>query len=51
MGLVYKNIGNYSEALVYYERALQIRQKALPENDLSLASSYKKHRLRVSQVK
>jgi tetratricopeptide (TPR) repeat protein len=38
--VMYKNIGEYSKALLYYEKALAIKQQSLPANHSSLASSY-----------
>ena len=40
LGLVYDNIGEYSKALSYYERSLEIRKVALPPNHPHLATSY-----------
>jgi tetratricopeptide (TPR) repeat protein len=37
---VYDKMGEYSKALSYYEKALEIRQKTLPANHPSLATSY-----------
>jgi len=33
-------MGKHSEALDYYERSLEIKKETLPQNDLSLATSY-----------
>jgi tetratricopeptide (TPR) repeat protein len=38
--MVYENMGEYSKALSYYEKAVEIRQKTLPANHPSLATSY-----------
>ncbi|CAF5140301.1 unnamed protein product, partial [Rotaria sp. Silwood1] len=40
LGWVCKDMGNYSKALLYYETALHIKEKTLPPNHLSLATSY-----------
>ncbi|CAF1502564.1 unnamed protein product, partial [Rotaria sp. Silwood1] len=40
LGWVYKGMGEYSQALLYYEKSLDIYKKILPHNDLRLASSY-----------
>ncbi|CAF5043094.1 unnamed protein product, partial [Rotaria sp. Silwood1] len=40
LGWVYKNMGEYSKALLYYENALDTNKKILPPNHLHLASSY-----------
>ncbi|CAF5049885.1 unnamed protein product, partial [Rotaria sp. Silwood1] len=40
LGSVYKDMGEYSKALLYYEKSLDIYKKILSPNDPSLASSY-----------
>ena len=40
MGSVYSNMGEYSKALSYYEKCLDMRQKTLPANHPDLATSY-----------
>ncbi|CAF5039844.1 unnamed protein product, partial [Rotaria sp. Silwood1] len=40
LGWVYYNMGQYSKALLYYEKSLDIYKKILSPNGLSLASSY-----------
>jgi tetratricopeptide (TPR) repeat protein len=40
IGLVYKNMCEYSKALSYYEKALEIQQETLPTNHPDLAASY-----------
>ena len=40
LGLVYDNMGEYSNALSSYERSLEIDKVALPPNHLDLATSY-----------
>ncbi|CAF1373514.1 unnamed protein product [Rotaria sp. Silwood1] len=40
LGWIYNNLGEYSKALFYYEKSLDIDKKILSPNDLSLASSY-----------
>jgi tetratricopeptide (TPR) repeat protein len=37
---VYDNMGEYSKALSYYEKALEIRQKTLPSNHPAFLQSY-----------
>jgi tetratricopeptide (TPR) repeat protein len=39
--MVYKNISEYSKALLYHEKALEILQKTLPANHPNLAAFYK----------
>ncbi|CAF1692108.1 unnamed protein product, partial [Adineta ricciae] len=40
IGMVYSDMGDYSKALEYYERASTIQQQSLPPNHPDLASSY-----------
>jgi tetratricopeptide (TPR) repeat protein len=40
LGWIKNDQGKYTEALSYYEKALEIRQKTLPANHPHLASSY-----------
>jgi len=40
IGFVYDKIGNQSEALMYFEKSLNIRLKVLPSDDSSLIDSY-----------
>ncbi|CAF5041876.1 unnamed protein product, partial [Rotaria sp. Silwood1] len=40
LGWVYNNMGEYSKALLYYQKALNINEKILPPNHPDLASSY-----------
>jgi tetratricopeptide (TPR) repeat protein len=40
IGNVYSKMGDYSEALSYNQKALEIYQKTLPQNHPSLATSY-----------
>ncbi|CAF4992215.1 unnamed protein product [Rotaria sp. Silwood1] len=40
IGGVYTNMGNYSKALEFYEKAHKIKEKALPSNHPDLANSY-----------
>ncbi|CAF1614471.1 unnamed protein product [Rotaria sp. Silwood1] len=40
LGWVYDDMGEYSKALLYYEKSLDIYKKILSPNDLRLASSY-----------
>ena len=40
IGLMYRNMGEYSKALSYYERSLEICKVALPPNHPDLATSY-----------
>ncbi|CAF1287956.1 unnamed protein product [Rotaria sp. Silwood1] len=40
LGGVYKDMGEYSKALFYYEKSLDIDKKILSPNDPNLASSY-----------
>ena len=40
LGLVYNNMGEYSKALSYHKRSLEIRNVALPQNHPDLATSY-----------
>ncbi len=42
-GSVYVKMGDYSKALSYYEKALEIKEKILPPNHPSLAISYTCH--------
>ncbi len=39
-GLYYEENSNFSQALIYYQKALDIRQKILGDKDLSVAKSY-----------
>jgi tetratricopeptide (TPR) repeat protein len=40
IGAVYYSMGDYSKALSYYTKALEIRQQSLPPNHPNLAKSY-----------
>ncbi|CAF3830391.1 unnamed protein product [Rotaria sp. Silwood1] len=40
LGWVYDNMGEYSQALLYYQKALNINEKILPPNHPHLATSY-----------
>ena len=40
LGLVYDNMGEYSKALSYYERDLEISKQVLPPNHSNLGTSY-----------
>ncbi|CAF1020339.1 unnamed protein product [Rotaria sordida] len=40
LGLVYKDIGEHSKAITFYERAIEIYKKMGPPSQLSLAASY-----------
>ncbi|CAF1290116.1 unnamed protein product [Rotaria sordida] len=40
LGWVYKDIGEYSKAITFYERAVDIYKKMSPPNQLGLAASY-----------
>ncbi|CAF1510303.1 unnamed protein product, partial [Rotaria sp. Silwood1] len=40
LGWISRHLGEYSKALLYYEKSLDINKKILSPNDLSLASSY-----------
>jgi tetratricopeptide (TPR) repeat protein len=40
MGLVYENMGEYSKALEFYEKDLEITLKVLPENHPDLATNF-----------
>ncbi|CAF0852822.1 unnamed protein product [Rotaria sordida] len=40
LGLVYKDIGEHSKAITFYERAIEIYKKMGPPSQLNLAASY-----------
>ncbi len=40
LGWIKNNQGKYTEAITYYEKSLEIREKTLPANHPDLASSY-----------
>ncbi|CAF1236257.1 unnamed protein product [Rotaria sordida] len=40
LGWIYDSMGDYSQALSYYEKSLDIKKKILSPNDIGLASSY-----------
>ncbi|CAF4593578.1 unnamed protein product, partial [Rotaria sp. Silwood2] len=40
LGMVYNRLGEYSKAIKFYERALDINEKTVPQNLPRLASSY-----------
>ncbi|CAM4826026.1 unnamed protein product [Rotaria magnacalcarata] len=40
LGLIKYSLGNYAEAIAFYEKALQICQQTLPPNHPNLAASY-----------
>ncbi len=40
LGWIKKDQGKYTEAIAYYRKSLKIKQKTLPENHPSLATSY-----------
>ncbi|CAF4060731.1 unnamed protein product [Rotaria sordida] len=40
LGLVYKDIGEYSKAITFYERAIDIYKKMSPPSQLNLAAAY-----------
>jgi tetratricopeptide (TPR) repeat protein len=40
LGWIKTDQGKYTEAITYFEKALEIKQKTLPANDPSLATSY-----------
>ncbi|CAF4511448.1 unnamed protein product, partial [Rotaria sp. Silwood2] len=40
LGWVYNGLGEYSKAITFYERALDIKEKTVPQNLPDLASSY-----------
>ncbi|CAF4664648.1 unnamed protein product, partial [Rotaria sp. Silwood2] len=40
LGCVYNGLGEYSKAIKFYERALDIKEKAIPQNLPNLAASY-----------
>ncbi|UJR09953.1 hypothetical protein I4U23_014176, partial [Adineta vaga] len=42
LGSVYDHQGDYKKAVEYYDKALEIREKTLPSNHPSLATSYTK---------
>jgi tetratricopeptide (TPR) repeat protein len=50
IGFVYDKIGNQSEALMYFEKSLNIRLKVLPSDDSSLIGSYSNIGLMLSDM-
>ncbi|CAF3097860.1 unnamed protein product [Rotaria sp. Silwood2] len=40
LGMVYNRLGEYSKAIKFYERALDIKEKTVPQNLPDLAASY-----------
>ena len=40
LGLMYNNMGEYSKALKYYEKSIEIKKIALPKNHPNLTTSY-----------
>ncbi|CAF4673972.1 unnamed protein product, partial [Rotaria sp. Silwood2] len=40
LGMVYNRLGEYSKAITFYERALDIKEKTVPQNLPDLAGSY-----------
>ncbi|CAF4676199.1 unnamed protein product, partial [Rotaria sp. Silwood2] len=40
LGMVYDDLGEYSKAITFYERALDIKEKTVPQNLPALATSY-----------
>jgi hypothetical protein len=48
--LVYNNIGEYSKALSYLERALDILQSSLPPNHPTIKTVQKKYRIYKKEI-
>ncbi|CAF4340334.1 unnamed protein product, partial [Rotaria sordida] len=40
LGIIKHNLGQYNEAIKFYQKVLDIKEKTLPPNDPDLASSY-----------
>ncbi|CAF4725191.1 unnamed protein product, partial [Rotaria socialis] len=40
LGILKNDQGQYQAAVTFYEKSLEIKRKALPEDDVSLADTY-----------
>ena len=40
LGVGFKNLGNYEQALIYFEKCLQIRKQSMAIDEMSLATTY-----------